>query len=176
MKIIYRDPNIVTDIEPLGREFNFGIERRDTIEEQIEEIKKEHKDIGIGSGGPLPESFIDLGKYLISFFLGAVVTGVTYDLIKIAIIKIIRQIRDKTKDKYKYFIVSDGEDPNNFDQNVYFFIPIDLPENELSLVLNKIQKIIEVIDNLKRETQIIGSLRFDYFSGQFILRDLSYSN
>lgn len=173
MKIIYRDNTITNEIKLICQELNSESEQRKTLEEIIKEEKKENKNEGIGA--PISEAFIDLGKYLVSFFIGTMASGITYDLVKKVILKTIPKLRSKSKNNYNHFIISNNSGPNEFDTGAYFFIPLSLSEDEFRVCLEKIEKIIKILKELQKEIQIMGSLRFYYTVEGFTLSELKMS-
>ncbi len=160
MKIVYNDSTIEKNIEEFASSLGVEIELRKDLEETIKEMAKASKGRPIGC--PIPDSFIDLGKYLFAFFLGSVTSGITYDLIKISIKKLLCESRSKTIKKFDEFIISNGSDQNNFKENIYFFIPISLSEAELNICLDEINKIIDRTKELQNFAYLSGSLRFYY--------------
>jgi hypothetical protein len=169
MRIIYNDKSIEQDVKAIAKELNANIEHKKNLSEEIENFKKSYKGPPIGS--PVPSDFIDLGRYLVTFFLG----NIAYDVIKVVVLKWVYVLKNKVKNKYDSFIISDGENPEDYKNNTYFFIPIDINEDELVRILDKIEKIMNIVNNLKKEAKISGSLRFSYSSGEFIgdiIRDM----
>ena len=174
MKLVYRDENIVSEAEALSKELGFELERRETLDELVQSFKVANR--GKAVGAPIPEAFVDLGKYLAVFFVEIVVGGIAWDFLKPRIVRFISNVRGKTRDTYKSFALSDGGDPNQFESNIYFFIPVDLSEDELATALDKAHRIIGLISKLREESKIAGSLRFSYSGGGFTLRQLAISS
>lgn len=160
MKIVYSDNNIKKEIEEFSSTTSAEAEFRKDINGIIEDLRKSHK--GEVIGAPIPESFIDLGKYLFSFFLGALTSGITYDLIKTSVKKLLVSSKDKTQRKFEYFIISDGDNPNEFEENIYFYLPITLTDAEIDLCMDEIKKIIDATRGLGDVAYLGGSPRF-YF-------------
>jgi len=179
MKIVYSDTNIEKEIINFSATTGAEIEFRKDLNEIINDFKKDHINEAIGA--PIPESFVDLGKYLFSFFLGTLASGITYDLIKISIKRLLFTTKNKTSKRFEYFVISNGDDPNKFEENIYFFLPITITDSELNLCLDEIKKIINATNNLSDSTYLGGSPRFYYVENNmrsyhknkvFALRDI----
>ena len=174
MKIIYNSDSISEDISKLASSISAESLKVPTLEESIDELKKSSggKSIGI----PIPTAYIDLGKYLVTFLLGILVDGVVYDVVwKKFVLENISGLIKKTDGKYKQFIISDGNDSARFETNVYFFIPLDLSAEELKDAFDKIEEILKITSDLKKKAKVLGSLRFYYHSGDFLLQEICVS-
>lgn len=160
MKLIYSDQKIENEAKTFASETHADLEFCKDLEAIIQDFKRANK--GKAIGAPIPESFVDLGRYLFAFFLGALASGITFDLVKTAVKNLFLNSKDKTSKKFDYFLISDGEDPNKFEENIYFFIPTNLTEVEVELCLEEIEKIINAVNELKNPAHLSGSLRFYY--------------
>ncbi len=170
MKLIYNDPKIEGEVKKFVGNTGASLELTKDLKEMLEDAKKEHPDKEIGA--PIPESFIDLGKYLFVFFMGAILNGTTWDLVKAGVKKLLLKSRSKTDKKYGHFLISNGKDESKFEENVYFYIPILVNEAELEVALDQIQRTMIKIQDLKQDVKIEGSLRFYYEDGVLVLRRL----
>jgi len=171
MKIIYKDAGITSEVKIISKELNAEIEKLNS-EEIAGKADFGEMSTGIGTGA-IPKEVIDFGQYLITFFLDCLVKGIAFDLIKKVIIENFPKIKNKAKNSYKYFAISDGKDQRYLQTNDYFFFSTNLSEEELIKALDKTQETIEIIVNLKKKNPSIGSLRFDYssISNSFILKE-----
>lgn len=183
MKLIYSDPKIEEEIKVFASKTGAEPEFRKDLAGMIEDFREANKGKAIGT--PIPESFVDLGRYLFAFFLGALASGIAYDLVKTAVKNLLFNSKDKTSKKFDYFLISDGEDPNKFEENIYFFIPTNLTEAEGELCLDEIEKIINAVNELKNSAHLSGSLRFYYIDNNarsyhgnklFALREIAKSS
>ncbi len=183
MKLIYSDSNIENEIKLFASEIRAELEFRKDLASIIEDFKEANKGRAIGT--PIPESFVDLGKYLFAFFLGALASGITYDFVKTAVKNFLLNSKNKTSKKFDYFLVSDGEDPNKFEENIYFYIPTSLTESEVDLCLEEIKKVINAVNDLRNSVYLSGSLRFYYVDSTarsyhgdklFVLREIVRSS
>ncbi len=159
MKIIYSDENFKKEIENFANEVKCDVEFYD-FSSRIEKDLDRRDDIGMGA--EVPGSFVDFGGYILGFFLESVTGGVTYDLVKYAIRKLIPKLTKKTNKKYKDFLIFHGNNPNEFERNIYFYLPIKLKKKEIDLCLDEIQRIINLVNVLRQSAYILGSLRFHY--------------
>lgn len=164
MKIIYSNKQIDSVVSDFANLTKSDIELRRPLKEEFENFKRNNGDRAIGS--PIPEAFVDLGNFVFAFFLGAMASGITYDLIKNGLKKLLHYSRNQAGHS-KEFIISDGEDPNKFSENVYFFIPVDIEEAEFDQVFQEIMEINKIISELKKHTTIRGSLRFSFASKKY---------
>ena len=59
------------------------------------------------------------------------------------------------------------KNPNKFDENTYFFIPVDAT---IDVAINGIFEILPVVYNLKKLAKIWGSFRFYFDNGKWVLK------
>ena len=163
MKVIFNDKEIGPAIEKYASEIGAEFQQKDSLEVSMKDYK------GPPIGIPIPEEFLDLGKYLLTFFLGAIASGLVYDVIKKAIKSLIIEAKDKTRKEYKFYIISDGDDPDKYGQNTYFFIPVDA---ELESTIDGLFEILTMLEYFRKSVQVEGSLRFYFEGDEWILRHL----
>ncbi len=155
MKIFFNDKNIENELRTLAKGLKVDFDYKKTLNEVLDDSKTHE---GSATGSEIPIDFVDLGKFIFSFFA----QGVAYDLIKLAISEYFPKIVSKAKKQYKYFIIYYGESEDAYSKNTYFFIPVDLPQQEIDLAVDKSLKLMDLVIQLNTLTNISGSLRFYY--------------
>ena len=172
MKLVFNDLAIDSDVIMCAKELGAEIEHRKDIKEIIEDLKKERPNGAVGCP-PVP-LFIDLGKYAFSFFLGAILSGITYDVVKGSVSKLLVAIKKKSKKKYSHFIIVNGDDPNKFTENIYFFISTSVEMTDFDEIFKKITKILSTLDSLKSEAVVSRGFSFFFEKNRFVLKDQDY--
>lgn len=147
MKIFYNNQDYQNELEKITKETQLKteLEYRIPAKQAIEEFLKTKEPWFIG-GGPLPEGWVDIGKYAISFVFSApVAQGIVGTAIWEALKKCYMLLKHKRnisqKETEQLVVITDQYGLNGVFKTIYFVLNADLEEAAFEDAIRKLPEV-----------------------------------
>ncbi|PIR94300.1 hypothetical protein COT97_02315 [Candidatus Falkowbacteria bacterium CG10_big_fil_rev_8_21_14_0_10_39_11] len=181
------DDEVIAFVNEVKEEYEIGVEfahervafmdrsSSRTFHRDLDEARKNGEDIpyGVGFSPDLSVgNFLGLGKYAITFILGSVTSGITWDVIKL----ISKKARDFIKnylEEEHFILVFDNVYFEQSGLNIYYYIPKEISDEEFDGVIESIKKMNKRMLKLYRKCNLSSSnvkVYYDFDSKKLYLK------